>query len=173
MQKMLARLDEIVDFMVALSVSGERLHKLDLLWSEFASLQNVWRVLSGCEDLLLLTSKAQVMAVDLQAIQIEVGEYVETIEQEAKKNDKVSLIASARAHLQQIHDEVLMMECLQSKHLRTKDWEEFYGLLQKRFGLNLGQSNPYNPTLTIGLLRERKATELNSEVSELVVRAKK
>lgn len=170
---MLARLDELVDYMQALSISGERLHKLDLLWSDFGSLQSFWRVLAGCEDLLFSTEKTQVMAVDVEALHTVIREYAEAIEQEAKKNDKHAIVGAARLHLKQLEDEVAMMECLQSKHLRPRDWEEFYQLLLQRLSLDLGQSNPYNPMLTVGLLRKHGAIKFNAEVSELVLRAKK
>lgn len=62
---------------------------------------------------------------------------------------------------------------LQSKHLRSKDWEEFYNLLQNRLAVNLGPSNPYNAQLTYGFLVEKQMTNLNSEIMEIVVKAKK
>jgi len=79
-------------------------------------------VLAGCENLQLFTAKTQVKAVDLKALHNEVSDFVESIELEVKRNDKLSLVKAARNHLQQVQDYILMIECLQSKHLRPIDW---------------------------------------------------
>jgi hypothetical protein len=75
--------------------------------------------------------------------------------------------------LDELQNEILLVECMQSKHLRSKDWDEFYSLLHKHLGVSAGQSNPYNPLLTLGFIREKKVTSLNTEVCEIVAKAKK
>lgn len=92
---------------------------------------------------------------------------------ELRKNEKLEIAEYTKKKLVELQSDILLVESLQSKHLRPKDWEELGKLFEDKLDLHLLVPNASHPILTFEYLRERKFPSINQDILELVVKAKK